>query len=179
MNAPIAAIPSLFNTGTAPDYSLLANGAADTHWGQVAVSPDPAWLPDGGTSRWISPAADRNEPVADFVYALTFTLSQSAAQAGLSGRLSCDDRLTAWSLNGQPIAPPATLQSAWTAFSLTPANGLVAGQNTLLVTVHNAVAASPTGFRLEWLGTVTIPVPTLIATPCLIGNVPTIELTGW
>jgi hypothetical protein len=119
--------------------------------------PDPAWLPNGPKSEWLTPSltGDNNELGGQYVYQTTFT--NPGSTTGIQGQYSSDNELYEVFLNdtlvaGFPTDGPTGFNS-WTSFTIS--SGFQAGTNTLDFVVRNRGVggsdSSPTvtGFRAE------------------------------
>lgn len=136
---------------------LTATQLATLTFGSVfANTNDPAWIPNGPNSEWLTPSATAGhaEQGGQYVYQTTFTGS-----AAIIGRYSSDNELLEVFLNdalvsGFPLDGPTDF-NIWTSFSIT--SGLIAGTNTLDFVVRNrgigGIDTNPTvtGFRAEFV----------------------------
>lgn len=176
--APIASAPTLYNTGQAADYSLLANCAADNHWAGVTVATIPAWNAEGGPSRWVSLTCAVDQPPGNYEFGATFTVPVGSGITALHGRIAYDNEIAAATLDGAAITLPAGAFGDWMPFSLP----VTEGARTLHLTIRNlpdqTATNNPVGLRVEWLSAdVPTPPVTLTAVGQIVNGQPAIVLT--
>jgi len=173
----------VFGTGTDSTGALLTNTTVDPHY-TITVSADPdfpgpdalvvidgqfpigPWFNSGPYSKWIAPQADQTSGNApgDYTYHTQFDLTGvDPNQFKVVGSWGTDNGGVDILLNGVSLGLSNVVQFAsLTPFSIT--SGFSSGTNTLDFKVNNAGdAASPTGFRVDLHGYVTIQ-PTLSIT---------------
>jgi hypothetical protein len=125
-----------------------------------------AWVLNGPSSAWIAPQADQSgadhgggiyggNASGDYTYQTSFNLTgQDLSKVYISGGWATDNAGTGLLVNGVSSGYVNTVQfPALTPFTLTAANGLVAGTNTLDFIVNNAPGTpdvpGPTGLRVD------------------------------
>jgi hypothetical protein len=168
-------IPGLVNSGRLANDSAVTTGTVlEQNWLLGSTSPwngtgiNSAWLANNSTSRWMTPASNANQsfPAGTSLYSLSFDLTDFIpSTASFSGRFLVDNRVTALTLNGNPllsipVGGVGGFRAAnWTSFSAN--SGFTAGLNTLQFTVLNAAGggANPTGLRVEFTGSAVNAVP--------------------
>jgi len=163
---------AVYSTGVDDNNKLLPDGAVDLHWRlvhgndktgkdqktytiQSAKAPIPPWSKQtaDSKSKWITLRADGVDiPSGTYVYEQTFNLNQriDLHTASVFGRFTGDDAVDSININGIKIAEGAGF-AHWTNFLIT--EHLVAGENTLKVTVKNTgKKPNPHGLRIELTG---------------------------
>ena len=170
--AGAATIATLYNTGVDGTGAALTGHVADSHWvldGEATAYtgvtngqfPNPPWVADTATSRWITPTTDAGnydfDHSSDGIYTYTEVFSLTgykAATASLSGIFSSDNTVDSITLNGTTINGSGGSYNAFQSFSSTPGS-FVAGNNVLTFTVRNLANGSgsnPTGLNVEVTG---------------------------
>jgi hypothetical protein len=164
-------VPRIFNTGVDSSGALLPLGSVDPHY-TLASSAEPdnpgpsaytanlangAWIPDGPTSRWITPLpTNKRMGVGDYVYRTALDLTGlNPALVQLSGKWTTDNQGTAIRLNGSNTGLPQTPAEGFGTFhNFAITSGFVSGVNTLDFVVHNdsgdGISMNPTGLRAEF-----------------------------
>jgi hypothetical protein len=141
----------------------LVDGAIDPHWTIIASPtgasaayvtnersyPFPNWLPDSGSSKWISPTANQSPGSAAGAYTYQ-TQFNTSANSPLTLNLAVDDTVTAIRLNGVSIrVPGGTTYTRFTKIAV-PASVVGSGLQTLQIDLANFGSnANPTGLRVE------------------------------
>lgn len=170
----------VFGTGLDETGALLAAGASDPHY-ILAASADPAhagpeaivvndgypiqadaWALNGPNSKWIAPWANQNDggtsgggnPGGNYTYQTAFDLTgYDISKVRLVGSWAVDNSGTDILVNGASTGITSPGFGGLTSFTLTSAQGLVAGPNTLDFIVNNAVntgaTPNPTGLRVD------------------------------
>ena len=174
-------IPGLvFGTGLDETGALLASGASDPHY-ILAVSADPsypgpeaivvndgypiqagAWALNGPNSKWISPWANQNDggtngggnAAGNYTYQTDFDLTgYDMTKLRLIGGWAADNTGVDILVNGVSTGITSPGFGGLASFTLTSAQGLVAGPNTIEFVVNNApnatVTPNPTGLRVD------------------------------
>ena len=111
--------------------------------------PFPNWLPDSGSSKWISPTANQISGSAGGAYTYQ-TQFHTSANSPLTLNLAADDTVTAIRLNGLSIrVPGGTSYTRFTKIAV-PASVVSSGLQTLQIDLANFGSnANPTGLRVE------------------------------
>ncbi len=163
---------AVWGTGVDDDNRLLPDGAVDSHWRLTQSSDDGGKGPNSYTvgsetapippwseqrsdskSKWITPRSDGVDvsPGA-YVYEQTFDVDErmDLETASIFGRLMGDDIVERIEINGVRIGGTASF-AKWMDFLII--EHLVAGENTLRITVRNSgEAMNPHGLRVELNG---------------------------
>ena len=169
-----AAVIGLTNTGVNVSgnidqaWSITGGSSVPAFSGNAYVNgPHPAWVPNSGTSSWITPFDPFNQnidPSANGTYHFqtTFTVTGSTVGAFFTGQFAADNVISQILLNNQVIytGPGSGSQFAgWTAFG---ANTFFqTGVNTLefdLVNYAQAGGGNPAGINVQFL-TAAVPEP--------------------
>lgn len=189
-------IPGLFNTGVVDSSNtLLAVGAKDTHYAFNVLSgtapgtngygvvANPAlypmaqndWVPNSGTSQWLTPNANQptEDPVANgyYTWTLTFDLNGKVNpnSASFAAQWAADNVGYAvlnynpdYSIKSQAISSTGTGTQAfgtWHDFSAN--SGFTSGLNTLTFFVTNLAQSSsnPTGLQVDFTSSSITPTP--------------------
>ena len=174
--AGAATVTSFYNTGVDASHAALVGNVADSHWtlagGATTYTgltngqfPNPPWVADTATSRWVTPTTNAGvydlDHSTDGIYTYTTTFSLAGYQVGtaaLSGQFASDNTVDAITLNGNVITGSGGSYDAYQTFSATP-NSFVAGLNTLTFTVRNFANGSgsnPTGLRVDATATAAV-----------------------
>lgn len=172
-SAPLASaallnVSDLYNTGVDNSRVPLPDNAADPHYafavpppsGTAPVAATSAggfpigpWMGDNTRSAWISPSADTNAAMGDYVYRTTFTLPAGIdlSQVFVAGRWTSDNNGLDIRINGQSTG--ITNGGDFTNFSPRWAiqRGFLTGVNTLDFVVNEA-SGGPSGLRVEMEG---------------------------
>ena len=183
-------VPGIFGTGLDTDGALLAAGAVDPHYILASSAdgdfPGPdaivvnegypiqpgTWLLNGPSSKWIAPRADQsgvtntsNLP-GDYTYETSFDLTgYDLSQLTVVGGWAVDNTGTDILLNGSSLGLTSPGFGSFAPFTLTEANGLVAGPNTVDFIMNNAgTAANPTALRVNLRGLINLQ-PLVTLTP--------------
>ncbi len=161
----------VFGTGVAADGTFLSPGDTNPHY-ILSVSadtnyPGPAaivvnnawpiqagtWLLNGPNSQWIAPEANQSTGNAqgNYTYETSVNLTgYSLGKVKLVGAWAVDDAGKDILVNGLSSGFTSSGFGSLTSFTLTSANGLVAGKNVLDFLVTNGGSApSPTGLRVD------------------------------
>ena len=186
--ANAATIVGLFNTGVnVAGTGLKPGNGADLHW-DVTGSPQaftsnslhPAWLADGGASRWVvirdgSVQGNTTAPAGSYAYYLDFNIGSAfnASTASFAGRFAADNLVSSITLNGNTITGSGGNFNNWTNFSAT--GGFVQGANQLVFNVTNLPCigcqnANPSGLRVEFLNSNIAAVPEPATWAMMIGG---------
>jgi hypothetical protein len=177
-------IPGVFGTGVAADGTLLSQGDTDPHY-ILSVSadtnyPGPAaivvnnawpiqagvWMLDGPNSQWIAPQADQGTTAGnaegDYTYETSFDLTgYPISKVQIVGGWAVDNTGKNILVNGVSSGLTCPGFGSLTPFTLTSANGLVAGKNILDFMVNNLpVTPNATGLRVDLRALLFMP-PTL------------------
>jgi hypothetical protein len=171
-NAAPIPIPGLVSTGlgtlgsTDPNWTLIGGTAYIT---DNSGFPFPTWSSDTSTSRWISPRSSYipllSDPAGNFTFQLIFNLTgYDVSTAQFSYRMAADNAIVSVRLNSTNLSGSAPSDfTLGSTFNYTSAvNALVAGTNTLQVTVRNdpGTSGNPAGLRFEILSSsILAPVP--------------------
>jgi len=147
-------------------WSLVSvNGAPPpNNYAFIPMPPNSAWLPESTLSRWISPSPSENpgpgDAVGNYTYRTTFDLTGlDPASVQLTLNVAADNSITDILLNGASLKLSATGYAAFTPLAIK--TGFARGTNTLDVILNNSGAApNPSGLRVEFSSTATIPVTT-------------------
>ena len=138
---------SFYNTGVADDGSVLAAGAADSHYTLISsADPDgttalastahPFWQQNTGTASWISPGSSGTQDwdPGDYVYETLLDLTgYDPTTASLAGMIAADNEIY---LNGS--ASPLYSGVGFGSLSSFLINtGFVSGINKIDFVVHN------------------------------------------
>lgn len=169
-----AAVIGLTNTGVNVSgnidqaWSITGGSSVPAFSGNAYVNgPHPAWVPNSGTSSWITPFdpfSQNVDPSANGTYQFqtTFTVTGSTDGAFFTGQFAADNVISRILLNNQVIytGPGSGSQFAgWTAFG---ANTFFqTGANTLefdLVNYAQAGGGNPAGINVQFL-TAAVPEP--------------------
>jgi hypothetical protein len=163
-------IPGLFNTGVDDQGARLPNGSLEQHYVLTGVA-SPAYVPDvvawslSGT--WYSPAANaqwistqvRDAPAGDYVYTLTFDLSEFDPAAVIISGQWASDNSSAIYLNGIKTQYGIDRWGFLSVHDFSINSGLLRTINTLEFHVNNEYDGpggnNPTGLLVQ----------NLIATP--------------
>lgn len=159
---------ALFNTGLGGG----TNGDPDPHWrngGSSAVTTKHSWWPVASTStaRWIAGIPDtttnneKDDTIHDFYTTISISPDCDITALVVSGTLAVDNSLVDILVNGQSTgityedAPPWHGYLATTPFSLTPADGLVEGDNDIIFKTknHGISGDNPWGLIVDWTAT--------------------------
>lgn len=168
-----AASITIYNTGVDDSNVVLAAGATDTHYVQIAPSASTfvlsstpgVWLANDASSQWIGPDTFDGNGAYTLTYRTTFDLTGlDSLTALLNGRWSVDNTGLSILLNGVDTGSPSSPGfGGFTAFSIN--SGFVSGLNTLDFVWNNA--GGPGGLRVEVSGTAAdasgVPEPASIA----------------
>ena len=182
-------IPGIFGTGVDEDGNVLAeDGAVDPHFvltvsadltytGPDAiainnlwpVAPAGPWVANGPNSRWIGPWANQNDAptsgggsaAGDYHFATEFDLSAyDIDQVTIIGAFAADNTLADVLVNGEPTGITGAGFGGLMPLTLTAANGLTAGYNSMTFVLNNADNAThvpnPAGLRVDMRGLVAI-----------------------
>jgi hypothetical protein len=191
-------IPGIFGTGVDDSGALLPDASVDPHY-LLSASADPGylgpdamvvntaypiqagvWLLNGPRSKWIAPQANQNDAAGggnqpgNYTFQTTVDLTgYDLSQVSLSGGWAVDNSGVDLLINGQTTG----LQNnagfgGLTPFTLTSANGLVAGLNTIDFMVANAgTTVNPLGLRVDLRGLLNVPPVPRLAITRSAGNV--------
>lgn len=133
--------------------------------GRPGEFPNPPWVADDATSRWVTPTT--NAGVDDFGHAVdgiytdteTFSLTgYKMATASFSGLFSSDNTADLITLNGHTIKDSGGSYPAFQSFSSIPGT-FKEGTNVLTFTVRNfanGFGPKPTRFNVEVISTATV-----------------------
>jgi hypothetical protein len=173
-------IPGVFGTGLDDTGALLAEGAIDPHY-QLTVSSDGnypgpeayvvsngypiqagAWLLNGPNSKWIAPWANQNDSAGggggnaggSYTYQTSFDLTgYDPSKIMLVGGWAVDNAGNDILVNGFSTGITSPGFGGLTSFTITSAQGLLAGANTIDFVVTNGVNATvtpnPFGLRVD------------------------------
>jgi hypothetical protein len=165
---------SIFTTGVDGTGTPLAYGSQDTHYAltvtgcanqtlcdtyaSTAVQNHPAWLPNTGSASWINPGppsptdtqGTQNYDVgATYDYTQTFFIpTADLSTLTVTGTWTSDNNsilLLNGVATGFAVNYPGYAQGSLESFTLTAADGLVAGNNTLTFEVQNGLQHGYTG----------------------------------
>lgn len=170
----------LHNTGAG-----LNPGTIDHNWGFTqgspsvvniyTVNPNPAWIANTSTSRWLSPAAITSNWQPDAYAAMTYLGRQSINLSGymrktlaISGRVATDDGGQGIYLNGTLVSHPASGFDHWANFSIVGSANTNVGSNNIDFKLTNVTGV--TGLRVEFTSAMATPIPTANALLSL-GNI--------
>src|ERR1700736_1579105 len=132
-----------------PNWTIIASptGASAAYVTNERSYPFPNWLPDSGSSKWISPTANQSSGSAAGAYTYQ-TQFYTSANSPLTLNLAADDTVTAIRLNGVSIrVPSGTTYTRFTKIAV-PASIVGAGLQTLEIDLAN-FRSNPTGLRVE------------------------------
>ena len=163
-----AAIPFVRSTGTDANGSLLPDGATDPNWTitakpgltgtfpAFATKPDPAWLPNRSSSRWISSKADATlgDSPGSYTYRTSFDLTGfDPTTVQIRMQVSVDDELVDVKLNGQSLGlkiPPGGGIPFRVSHGMQISSGFISGINTLEFIVNNLnTIINPTAIQAQ------------------------------
>ncbi|HEX8520998.1 MAG TPA: RHS repeat-associated core domain-containing protein, partial [Tepidisphaeraceae bacterium] len=141
--------------------SMDEPGTEDPNWtvdGEPAVitTRNPSWVGEPDGARWISFAeatdSDPGDVTRSFTTTVTLPSDVPASQLKLMFQAASDDNVTNILVNGNPTGKTVGAYGGWTEVTLTAANGLVAGQNTITFQVYNQphYSSNPTGLIVNW-----------------------------
>ncbi len=156
-------IDTLFGTGLSAEGVPLSPGGADPHWfvtatGEplLAMSPNPAWVANSGTSQWtgLVPSGSSNVDPGTYSFSTEFDLSNYDASTAIVGMsIAVDDSLTGVRLNGVDTGIATSgFDSLRGPFTLN--TGFLPGVNTLEFTLVNGGAGpNPSGLFVDFAAT--------------------------
>ncbi len=134
-----------------PNWTIIASptGASAAYVTNERSYPFPNWLPDNGSSKWISPTANQSSGSAAGAYTYQ-TQFHTSANSPLTLNLVADDTVTAIRLNGVSIrVPGGTSYTRFTKITV-PASVVGSGLQTLEIDLANFGSnGNPTGLRVE------------------------------
>jgi hypothetical protein len=145
-------------------YSLTVSGCAPANqtacagYQSTAVQNHPAWLPNTGSASWINPgppSATNTQGTQNYDVGATYDYTQTffiptgdLASLTVTGTWTSDNNsilLLNGVATGFAVNYPGYSQGSLESFTLTAANGLVAGNNTLTFEVQNGLQNGYTG----------------------------------